>query len=545
MSATRQKAASSRWRAIAAYAAPTLILLAIVVRELRFYEYNMLRPESLIVLGAAIAIGVAVGALSRLRPDTLGPLLMAVTLGIYVLYRQGIVDRVTDAADAVSGVIGFHDVVLGLITAALFLVICFVCWLMREHIATIASVAFGTIVLASIVLPAKTNGEAISAGALPTHLNDLPPVVHIVLDEHIGLDAMPREMDESADAIREINATYEDFAVYGAAYSRFAETQNSLASMMNDELNGDVLQLLDKHSNGYTLRESAWFDALKARGYAIRVYQTPWIDLCELKSVDTCYTYPINSPNAAQRTDLSLLGRLHLLLSKLGLAKGHPFPAGPATIEALHRMEADMAQTPRGVAYFAHLLLPHYDYQYDSNCRLADPADWHTVPGHQEKTVTPQMRRAAYGFYLQQVRCSNRLMGELFEAMKMLGVYDDATIVVHGDHGSRISAIYSGAPAAEFSNRNLLDYFAALLAVKAPGTKSGVHHEPVLLQHFFAQTFLGSDDEAPPSGEVLLREGSEEFASRILRWPDETPGVGVSVGDMTSLRPSIEETKVH
>ncbi len=98
------------------------MLLAIVVPFLRFHEYSLLLPESLILIGCAAAAGAAVGALSLLRPQTLGPMLMALTLSVYLFYRQEVTDALVLAANAVGDRTGGHTVaVLTVLAVALFL----------------------------------------------------------------------------------------------------------------------------------------------------------------------------------------------------------------------------------------------------------------------------------------------------------------------------------------------------------------------------------------------------------------------------------------
>ena len=56
MTDTAEAAAPPRqasWHRIVPYVAPALVLLAVVVPFLRFNEYSLLLPESLILLGGA------------------------------------------------------------------------------------------------------------------------------------------------------------------------------------------------------------------------------------------------------------------------------------------------------------------------------------------------------------------------------------------------------------------------------------------------------------------------------------------------------------
>src|SRR5690606_9648028 len=107
-------------------------------------------------------------------------------------------DRFIQTADAVADRTGNNGVVLGVMTVGIFLALGALCVALRPHLATIVTVVFGTIILSTIVLPTPHGGEAVEAGALPAELAALPLVVHITLDEHIGLGGLPPGYQESA-----------------------------------------------------------------------------------------------------------------------------------------------------------------------------------------------------------------------------------------------------------------------------------------------------------------------------------------------------------
>lgn len=510
---------------ILAMAAPALILLAIIVQFLRFHEYGLLHPESLVLMGGAAGIGALVGAVSRFRPATLGPALMAITLGVFIFYRPELTSRIMAVVTRFGETIGDVGIAFGLIGLGLFIVFCSVTWLLRQHLNAIVVAVFGTIVLTTIALPMSKGGEPVESGALPAKLQDLPPVVHIILDEHIGLAGLPPEMAESANAARTIEATYKDFALFSRAYSRFSETQFSLASLMNRDLGEDVGRILEVRNAGYTLKESAWFDRLKEQGYALRVYQSTWLDMCSrIASVDTCYTHSLYSPNAFQRTGLSTLAKLQVLLGRLYIGPANQLPSALASMETLERLRSDIAQAPRGVAYIVHLMIPHDGYLYKRDCTLADPSEWGEAV--RDQGVTAEIRSELYGLYLEQLTCTNLAVRRLFDDLKRLGIYDEATIVVHGDHGSRIGEranILDSPPS--LTQQDLRDHYSVLLAIKAPGMVPGLRQEPVSLQSVFAASFLGGQNSDPVApGVVLLRQGKKgPFYTFTLDWPGQSP----------------------
>jgi hypothetical protein len=536
---------SDRWRWLAIFAAPTLVLLAIVLPFLRFHEYDLLLPESLILIAGAVALGIATGAVTMLRPATLRPALMALALCLFALYRQEIIGRIIPTAQAVAEVTGNVSVVLGLMGAAIFLAIFACCYVLRQHINTVVATVFGTFVLSALFLPTPTGGEPTTSGALPADLKDLPPVIHIILDEHIGLAGLPYDIEGSGAAARAIRSTYEDFALYRRAYSSFGETQYSLSDLMNDEPGRDVTSLIYLNNATYVMRQNEWFDRLKGRGYAIKVYQSSWLDMCtESTAVDACYTYPLHSINAVQRTSLPTLTRLSILLGKLQIGPNVPLPAPLAGREALVRFQSDFERAPRGVAYIVHLMLPHYGFLYNADCSLADPAAWENQPGRDGvgAEVAAAERRHAYRLYFDQAVCTGHLMTKLFERLKRLGVYDEAIVIVHGDHGSRIAERTIRAPADAITERDLLDHYSTLLALRQPDVTPGVREVPTDLQALFAETFL--DGRATPAALNLVwmrDQATNGFRSHTLRWPGLDSKLDAElISARRPLRPSID-----
>ena len=305
---------------------------------------------------------------------------------------------------------------------------------------------------------------------------------------------------KAAPRLGQCGRTYKDFTLYSRAYSRFAETQYALASLMNPSDGADVTELLRVEDGRYTLLRNTWFDRLRSQGYAIKVYQTDRLDMCsEPTPVDSCYTYSLYSPNPVQRSSVQTGERLRMLIRKLNFGDAIPLPAPLAASEALERFEKDIAQTPRGVAYVVHLLLPHEGFLYRSDCSIRDPADWEGA--NRLKGLTSDRRTAVYQHYLEHVVCTERRINQLFDRLRSLRVYDDATIVVHGDHGSRIAEQpWINPTPSRLSQRDLLDHFSTLFAVKAPGSIPGVVEEPMLIQQMFAALFL--DAGAGDSGGV-------------------------------------------
>lgn len=505
-------------------AAPALVLLAVVLPFLRFHEYDLLLPESLILMAGAALVGAAVGAIALLRPNTLGPALIALVLCVFALYRPEIRDNVVAGLRVMEGVTGHFSLLLAVASALLFLALMGIGMLLGRHWPTVVTAVFATFAVSTLVLPAPTGGEHEVTGELPAELNDLPPVIHLILDEQIGLAALPPDLEETPAAADAIRKTYGDFALYERAYSRFGQTIFSLSALMNGEPGTDVLPHLGVGTTAHVLYDNTWFDRLKAQGYAIRVTQTAWLDMCgDSDAVDVCDTHPLYSINAVQRTMLPTMARLRVLLGKLKLGGVDALPAPMASMEAFDRFEDAIVRQPRGVAHIAHLILPHYGYLYRSDCSLADPTEWRNQPGAGKTaaTISADERTQAYRLYLPQVVCAQRKVAHLFEQLRKQGVFDQATIIVHGDHGSRIAEGTARQRIDLLTNRDLLDHVSALLAIKAPDLTAGIVEEPVDMQHVFAEMFLDREPSEGEPGTVWLQDkATRDLVARTLTWPD-------------------------
>ena len=534
----------SIWRRIVPYTSQAFVLLAVVVPFLRFNEYSLLLPESLILIAAAVVIGASLGATGQLRPRTLAPMLMALTLGYFLFYRQEVTDSLVELARSIGDVVGSPPIVLGCLAVALFLAVSVICVLMKRHIDMIVFAVFGTMVLSTVVLPTDTGGEPISTGALPAKLNPLPPVIHIILDEHIGLAGLPEDVEESAAARRAITETYKDFALYSHAFSRFAETKFSFTSLMNRDLGTNVDDLIESETFKFTLKQNDWFDALKSKGYAIKVYQSAWYDMCTSSAVDACYTYSFFSPNAIQRTDLPSTHVCERLPKSSSWAGAHYKWSRWSAPRRSCASAPTSTRDSRGVAYVVHLLTTHFGYLYAPDCSLRDPSSWEREGYGDDERYTAAERRSEYRRYLDQVVCAEKQMDALFAQLKALGIYDEATIIIHGDHGSRIGERpYIIAQPQLLTDQDLRDHYSTLLAIKAPGVAPGLIEDPIALQSFFAKTFLGGAREpSPPANTVFMRiDEDNNFKPVDFDWSPRTAPVagGPASGQVGAAEASV------
>jgi hypothetical protein len=451
--------------------------------------YPLTSPEAAVLLVGAAAVGALASMAARASPR-LGALVLGAGLVLCLDFLYG--SR-------------FSKVALVLVPLAC---VAFALALQR-HIALIVAAASSTFVFATLLIPSTIAHDAGHDAAAAARSGDarLPVLLHIVLDEHIGLDGVPRELPQGEHFSRWLSRSYvaEGFRVYAGAYSEYFDTRTALANLLNFTSHDDPgAHLLEGKIRPYVLARSAYFRHLSALGYALRVYQSDHIDFCSIpgQPYAACVHYRSNSIAALNATALERTERAQFILNsffetsayytrvrdaygKLRAAlPGVPLPAwaagvsrvGPlAVLPVIERLQADLGRAMPGEAYFAHLLIPHYPYMLDESCRPREGiAQWlYNVP---EKEIgnTAHTRAERYERYFAQIRCQQVLLERLFNALKSAGVWDRAIVVVHGDHGSRIVRTFPWADnAARLTRADFNDAFSTLFAVRRPGVDPG------------------------------------------------------------------------
>jgi arylsulfatase A-like enzyme len=131
---------------------------------------------------------------------------------------------------------------------------------------------------------------------------------------------------------------------------------------------------------------------------------------------------------------------------------------------------------------------------------------------------SPETRRRFYASYFQQVRCVRKALQEFFEGVQQIGAYDDATIIVHGDHGSRITLTVSNRMYADLlTDDDLVDDYSTLFAVYGPGFDRGYDTSFRSIQALFAELFLQRTLTQEPTDVVL------SASLHIGDWDDNEP----------------------
>ena len=355
------------------------------------------------------------------------------------------------------------------------------------------------------------------------------PLIHILLDGFIGLDGLPN-LPEAGGVKSDIIAFFEhwEFEVYARAYSHYGATLDSMTRALNfrnDSAN--MFQRAHALRQELAFPQNAWFQALKEDGYPLVVYQTDSVNFCdeETGSVAICKTYPIpnlnslheglENPVTRAKVIFKTLLAQSTLITKLQIDARTLKTWGISTYEPrmLVDLASDVPQAP-GNAFFAHILMPHDPLVYREDCSLdysIDSADRYSFVITGQKNTTEQ-RVPRYKNYVAQLRCALNALGAVFTAMQDAGLYEQATIVVHGDHGSSASLVNPSVRNMDLLNyRDLREVYSTLFAVRFPDSRFELIDDTLSLNVLMAKTLLRLTGRDAQSLGVEVLEEDEPF----------------------------------
>lgn len=489
---------SSR-RALYDFLACALIILFHFTNYVIYTEYDRVYPDILIVGGGLCALAALLTVFlqvpSRFFRAAIFSILITFVIGD-ALFEFGTKDDISLRLIALS---------------ASLLVALVVIFFLREHATLVLMGGFLAMLVATVGIGLQTTEPPETKGSIDRHSAstvNLPLVVHVVLDEHIGLVGMHAGVPGDAAAAESTRRFYKDagFRLFAGAYSQFFKTETSLAGALNFDFTEQADHFLTRKHYGFSLNKNAYLKSYADKGYRIHVYQSDYLDLCQSDGIDvaTCATYRPDFLARSAIAQLPVIERARLLFAmyyssiavikiaklageQLGVwagANGVNLPAldlwhgrvGPiAVTPTFERLIQDVSHTRNGTVFFAHFLMPHYPYVYGANCAVRTPVSTWRLRQDGKRGNTPESRRRSYAQYFEQVQCVQKQLDSLFAAMKRAGTFDEATIVIHGDHGARIGLIDPEADnISSLTPADYTDAYSTLFAIKAPDARAGI-----------------------------------------------------------------------
>jgi hypothetical protein len=435
--------------------------------------------------------------------------------------------------------VGLLPPVFGMVALAVVLTTVF--WLIRAQLPSILLV-FVVVLLISMIftrrLP-KLRSEHIEAHdgdrlarewKASGQFNDkLPIVLHLIFDELMSPGAMTGDLPGGAEArqtVMEFGQRH-SFRMYDSVYSRYFFSGVSIPSMMSSEYVGrtalarsDADQQRNRESNPY-------FDEMARRGYRTVVFQTVLLDFSNNANVDFCETFdsfaPIGGSTAGldsrnQRASLwqaifrayqpsytstigkKALRRIYGLQTEevgvLGIADRYDAQGFPGWFDRFARFTAAV---PRGTHVFAHFMVPHSPYLLSESCVVSGTPEAGYYLSNYPEAERSAKRQKFYQGYFGQLRCVASKLDTFMSTIEASENFRDAVIVIHGDHGSRIS---SGNVVEDYTERDRIDNYATFFAVRSPTAVPGVDCEFVSLPEIFRRTLRGGKS-GPASGTPL------------------------------------------
>ncbi|MCZ6800079.1 MAG: sulfatase-like hydrolase/transferase [Nitrospirae bacterium] len=320
------------------------------------------------------------------------------------------------------------------------------------------------------------------------------------------------------------------FIVFGGAYSHYPLTNRSIPHLLNFSASpyettpqGDPLY---GGTEPYKLLHNQYFELLSSQGYTINVLANSLhFDYCSESAlvIDNCVEYAPSGMKRLKGSDLVLVDKLRVVFSHF-LSLGYTFQGiryaydhfkgalsemgidlppwnwgtrpllMPLTsLEILDTLSKEIATLPRGNIVYSHLMIPHQPYVLRSDCSLnPSPDQWKNNgdPTLEQKN-TLSSREERYRLYFHQMKCVYRKLENIFDQMRKSGVYEDSIIILHGDHGSRISRFEVRPKYLErLSKSDLEDEFSTLFAVKLPELKEHYSSRRQPIEDLLAKTIF-------------------------------------------------------
>jgi hypothetical protein len=153
--------------------------------------------------------------------------------------------------------------------------------------------------------------------------------------------------------------------------------------------------------------------------------------------------------------------------------------------------------------------MPHGPYEVDEQCvpyleRLLGDSNG------RKSRIPDSLRVNRPARYRAQVRCTHRVLGQFLDQVDEVYGPKQATIIVHGDHGSRavhrcepnVSCKPPAATPEQIGSFRPVDFmaeFAVLLAVRGPDSKGVVHWGPTPVQDLL-WAFVRNEFKTLPPG---------------------------------------------
>jgi hypothetical protein len=484
---TSRQVPASILAALAAFS----VYLALLNNFLRFEQYPLWRLEVLFAVLAGAAVAAVFGGVYQV-------------LGMLPGWPR----RLSHASmvAALVAYVGSLNVSVGYALFAIFVAAVLSVFYDRQVLLGMLLMSALTCLSSTVGWGQQMEAPVVRTGESRPSLSAKPAIVHILFDEHIGIDGLSGA-DPSTSRLRQRLTEFyleHGFHVFGGAYSQSSKTSQSVPFILNFGQPDSRVGSLPAKANSY-------FRMLQKSGYRVNVLQSQYIDYCS-GIVDVCTTYRSETYSTVAQTRLPAgdkailitrkmvptvvryaVMKLYLWLRGAGYNFSVPSPVmelhtTPLNgVRAMRLLRDDLGRLRPGDFYFAHILLPHSPYVFRADCAVAPVLQWRqgnvASLGRSLRTAIraePLVERQ--DAYDQQTLCTLREFAAVLNTVEQSPAGKNAIIIVHGDHGSRISDVAPEIPnIGKLSDDALIANYSTLFAVRGPDIKPGFdsRHYPV------------------------------------------------------------------
>jgi hypothetical protein len=368
-----------------------------------------------------------------------------------------------------------------------------------------------------------------------------PAIIHLLLDEMSGVAGLPINIPgglQLKQQMEEIFAKH-NFTLYPKAFSRHFMTAMSVPNLLNYDYEDATYGLFSKYQSKADFKINAknrHFEVMRERGYSLSVFQTVFYDFCKSVKVERCLTFPSYSPwskfHWSQNTELlrqstaqvlhsanrtSILTRAYFQAFSGMTAAQLDMLRNPLRFDLhglgnwMNALTESIRTNPRGVAHFAHVLAPHGPYILEKDCSVRGP--WGQLPQfmREDRGLSLEAfvveRKVQYERYFKQSSCLMTLLDGLLERLTLTPELKDATILIFGDHGSRLSA---GRFVESLSPEDHLDNYSTLYAIRHGNKPAAVNMRSTSVHRLFAEHFSPDVAQQADSQTIVIERKSPE-----------------------------------
>lgn len=488
-------------------------------------DYPLMSPEILLILAGMLCLSAVIGLFR--------------CAGGRLIYAMSVSGLLTVAADYL------FEWVAQSRTITLLIIFGILVALVRrfEKTMTLSVTAFLCVFVISTFLRngfGEASDPALAVPRMDATTDGPPRLIHLILDEHLGVEGIPDDTDYAMELKRKIKQFYQryGFELYGGAYSHYLDTEDSIPNLVNFSAQSVNMVFLTGERPPYALQQNRYFQLLKSMGYRIHVVDGDYVDFCSSPDAQphSCAKFGWFTLSHVAKLDIPLLTKTTTVLASfvasytryqaildlyeqrarpLLLSRGvvgpvidreslwtkrrlHPFSVN--ALVAMDTVSDKIQQLTPGHMLFAHVMLPHFPYVYREDCSpRAIPESMDDLEGVPLELRTSEDRKIRYDQYLRQMGCLYVKLDELFQMMQSSGIFDDSIVMVHGDHGGRLGL--RQPIAKEHSQLTPIDYrdgLSTLFAVKIPGEPGGYDPSLHAIDELLVETLGRAFGNVPP-----------------------------------------------